>query len=80
MKITVIRDEAYYNSLSQREKDDVFRKCLSIFKKAVTDSGVLQELKMREFNETPGQKRRRKKKESDAYRRNLEKKNNEKFL
>lgn len=80
MKINIAKDEAHYNSLSQREKDDVFRKCLSIFKKGVSDSGVLQELKKREYHETPGQKRRRKKKESDLHRRNLEKKNNERFM
>jgi len=80
MKIIVVRDEAYHHNLSQREKDDVLRKCLSIFKKGVSDSGILQELKMREYHESPGEKRRRKKKESDAHRRSLEKKNNDRFL
>lgn len=75
MKVNVIRDESYY-SLSRREKEDIFKKSLSVFKKKVADSGVLQECKKREYYETPSQKRRRKKKESIALRKKAEKKNN----
>lgn len=75
MKVNVIRDEGYY-SLSRREKEEIFKKSLSIFKKKVADSGVLQECKKREYYETPSQKKRRKKKESVALRKKAEKKNN----
>jgi ribosomal protein S21 len=64
MKVNVFKkDDGYYN-ISRKEKEDMFKKSLSIFKKRVADSGVLQECKKREFYESPGQKRRRKKKES----------------
>jgi ribosomal protein S21 len=49
---------------SMAEKEIAFKKMFSIFKKAVVDSGILQEYKKREFYESPGEKRRRKKKES----------------
>jgi ribosomal protein S21 len=75
MKINVIRDDGYY-SLSRKEKEDIFKKSLSVFKKRVADSGVLQECRKREFYESQGQKRRRKKKESDAIKRKENKKNN----
>lgn len=68
MKIKIIKDESVYHSLSQREKEDVFRRGLSIFKKVVSDSGVLQECRKREFYESPSEKKRRKKKESNLTR------------
>lgn len=63
MKIRIVKDEQNYYSLSQREKEDTFKRGFSIFKKVVSDSGILQEFKKREFYESPGEKRRRKKKE-----------------
>jgi ribosomal protein S21 len=75
MKIYVIRDDSYY-SMSRKEKEDIFRRSLSVFKKKVSDSGVLQECRKREFYESPGQKRRRKKKESDLLKKKEERKNN----
>jgi ribosomal protein S21 len=62
MKIRIMKDENYHN-LSQREKEDLFKRGLNIFKKVVSDSGILQEAKKREFFESPSEKRRRKKKE-----------------
>lgn len=75
MKVNVIRDDSYY-SMSRKEKEDIFKKSLSIFKKRVADSGVLQEYKKREFYESPGQKRRRKKKESDLLKKKSNERNN----
>lgn len=48
---------------SSQEKEYAFKRMFSIFKKAVVDAGILQEYKKREFYESPGEKRRRKKKE-----------------
>jgi ribosomal protein S21 len=75
MKVYVIRDDSYY-SMNRKEKEDIFKKSLSVFKKKVSDSGVLQECRKREFYESPGQKRRRKKKESDLVKRKEQRKNN----
>lgn len=49
---------------SWQDKEFAFKKMFSAFKKAVADSGILHECKKREFYESPGEKRRRKKKES----------------
>lgn len=67
MKIRIIKDE-HYHSLSQREKEDLFKRGLNTFKKVVSDSGVLQEAKKRKSYESPSEKRRRKKKEVDLIR------------
>jgi ribosomal protein S21 len=67
MKVNVFKDDGYHG-MSRKEKEDMFKKSLSIFKKRVADSGVLQECKKREFYESPGQKRRRKEKESALLR------------
>ena len=75
MKIYFIRDDSYY-SMNRKEKEDIFKRSLSVFKKRVSDSGVLQEYRKREFYESPGQKRRRKKKESDLLKKKEQKKNN----
>jgi len=74
MKVYVIRDDNYY-SLNRREKEEIFKKSLSVFKKRVADSGVIQEYKKREYYESPGQKKRRKQKESIALRKKAEKNN-----
>lgn len=73
MKVYVIRDDNYYN-LNRREKEEIFKKSLSVFKKRVADSGVIQEYKKREYYESPGQKKRRKQKESMIQRKKAEKK------
>lgn len=67
MKIRIIKDD-HYHSLSQREKEEVFKRGLNNFKKMVSDSGVIQEAKKREFYESPSEKRRRKKKEMNLTR------------
>lgn len=56
-----LKDLPHNASVSDREI--AFKKMFSIFKKAVVDAGILQEYKKREFYESPGEKRRRKKKE-----------------
>ena len=45
------------------DKEFAFKKMVAIFMKAVVDAGILQEYKKRESYESPGEKRRRKKKE-----------------
>jgi|694.fasta_scaffold00614_72 small subunit ribosomal protein S21 len=67
MKIRILKEDGHHN-LSQREKEDLFKRGLNIFKKVISDSGVLQEVKKREFYESPGEKRRRKKKEMNLIR------------
>lgn len=49
---------------SKSDKEFAFKKMFSAFKKSVADAGILHECKKREFYESPGEKRRRKKKES----------------
>lgn len=51
------------HNASRQEKENAFKRMFSIFKKAVVDAGILQEYKRREFYESPGEKKRRKKKE-----------------
>jgi len=48
---------------SYQDKEIAFRKLFSAFKKAVTDAGILHEYKKYEYYESPGEKRRRKKRE-----------------
>ena len=51
------------HNASSLDREIAFKKMFSIFKKAVVDAGILQEYKKREFYESPGEKKRRKKKE-----------------
>jgi ribosomal protein S21 len=53
----------------QSDRDREFKKMLSIFRKAVTDSDVITLYKQKQFFESQGEKRRRKMKESVANRR-----------
>lgn len=53
---------------SWQEKDLAFRKMFSIFKKQVAEAGILRLYKVHEFYESPGEKRRRKRKEADNAR------------
>lgn len=49
---------------SWQDKEYAFKKMFSAFKKMVADAGILHKYKMREFYESPGEKRRRKSKEA----------------
>ena len=49
---------------SYEERDRAFKAMLSIFKKQVNDAGILTEYKLRQYYESPAEKRKRKKKES----------------
>lgn len=64
--------KVYLRDVSQnaswQDKDYAFRKMFSAFKKAVADAGILNKCKMHEVYESPGEKRRRKKKESTQNR------------
>ena len=50
------------------EREIAFKKMFSAFKKAVAEAGILHAYKEREFYETPGQQRRRKRREADNQR------------
>lgn len=50
------------------DRDKEFRFLFRKFNKAVQDAGIIQELKRREFYESPGRKERRKKKEAEITR------------
>lgn len=54
-------------SLYERER--AFRTMLSIFKRQVNEVGILSEYKERQYYESPGEKRKRKRKEADIERR-----------
>ena len=50
------------------EREIAFKKMFTAFKKNVADAGILHQYKQHEFYESPSEKRRRKKKESDNQR------------
>lgn len=52
------------NNPSWQERDIAFKKMLSNFNKQVAEAGILRLCKQHEFYESPGEKKRRKKKES----------------
>jgi ribosomal protein S21 len=52
------------NNASWQEKEVAFKKMFSIFKKQVAEAGILHQCKQNEFYESPGEKKRRKSKES----------------
>lgn len=52
------------NNASWHEKEIAFKKMFAVFKKQVADAGIMQDYKRHEFYESPGEKKRRKKKES----------------
>lgn len=64
--ITHVRVEAreLRANASQDEKDRAFRTLHSIFKRRVTEAGILADWKRHQFYESPSEKRRRKRKES----------------
>lgn len=49
---------------SYQDREFAFKKLFSAFKKAVADAGILHQCKRYEYYESPGEKRRRKKRES----------------
>ncbi len=49
---------------SWHEKEAAFKKMHSIFKKQVAEAGILSLCKQKEFYESPGEKKRRKRKEA----------------
>jgi ribosomal protein S21 len=61
-----LRDLPY--NASWQEREVAFKKLFSIFKKQVAEAGILHQFKEHEFYESPGEKRRRKNKESDNQR------------
>lgn len=50
---------------SREDREMAFRKMHTAFKKAVTEAGVLHQYKQHEFYESPSEKKRRQKRESD---------------
>lgn len=61
--------------LYRKDKDKGLNIMMRVFRKAITTAGILTECKRREFYESPGEKARRKKKESIRERvKNQEKK------
>lgn len=52
------------NNASWHEREIAFKKMFSIFKKQVAEAGILHDYKQHEFYESPGEKKRRKKKEA----------------
>lgn len=50
---------------SREDREMAFRKMHTAFKKAVTEAGVLHQYKQHEYYESPSEKKRRKKRESD---------------
>jgi ribosomal protein S21 len=50
------------------EREVAFKKMFTAFKKAVAEAGILHEFKKREYYETPGEEKRRKKRESENVR------------
>jgi len=53
---------------SQDDKDKAFKTMHSIFKKRVTEAGILSEWKRRQFYESKSDKKRRKRKEAEINR------------
>jgi ribosomal protein S21 len=53
---------------SWHEREIAFKKMFTAFKKAVAEAGILHDYKEREFYESPGQGRRRKKREAENQR------------
>lgn len=53
---------------SKEEKERAFRSMFSVFKRRCNEAGIVSEWKRRQFYESPGEKRRRKRKENAAER------------
>jgi ribosomal protein S21 len=50
------------------EREVAFKKMFTAFKKAVAEAGILHDYKQREYYETPGEEKRRKKREAENVR------------
>lgn len=53
---------------SWQEREIAFKKMHTIFKKQVAEAGILHAYKQHEYYESPGEKKRRKRKESNNQR------------
>jgi ribosomal protein S21 len=53
---------------SWQEREIAFKKMFTVFKKQVAEAGIIHELKQREHYESPGEIKRRQKKEADNQR------------
>jgi ribosomal protein S21 len=71
-----LRDISPNASLYEREK--AFRTMMAIFKRQVNEVGILSEYKERQYYESPGEKRKRKRKEAALERRKEESKGSSK--
>lgn len=56
------------SNASYEEKDRAFRSMLAVFKRRVNESGIISLYKERQYYESPGEKRRRKRKENAVER------------
>lgn len=56
------------SNASSFDREIAFKKMFSTFKKQVADAGVLHDFKKHEFYESPGEKRKRKRKEAKNQR------------
>lgn len=54
---------------SREEKERAFRTMFSIFKRRCNEAGIISQYKEKQYYESPGEKRRRKRKENKAERR-----------
>ena len=70
MRKANVRVEAkdLHPNASQYEREKAFRTMLSHFKRQVNDLGILSEYKERQYYESTGEKRKRKRKESQIER------------
>jgi ribosomal protein S21 len=56
------------HNASYQEREIAFRKMFTAFKKQCTEAGILHQYKQHEYYESPGEKNRRKKRESEVQR------------
>lgn len=57
-----------YSNASLQEREIAFRKMNTAFKKACMEGGIQHSYKRHEFYESPGQKKRRKRREAESAR------------
>lgn len=57
------------SNASYEQEEKAFKMMFSIFKRRVNESGILTECKSRQYYETPGEKKRRKRREAVLQRR-----------
>ncbi len=61
-RVRVELKHAYHNQ-SQEQQDRAFKSMFAAFKRKVNEAGIMADFKDRQYYESPGEKRRRKKKE-----------------